>query len=171
MRISVVRGDVTCQQVDVIVTAANEPLVGGGGVDAAVHAAAGPELLKACRALAPCPTGSAVVTPAFGLSPVKWVIHAVGPVYRERPSDVVLLRSAYVTSLALADEVGARSVAFPSLSTGVYGYPDAEAAHASVAALQSASTKVEHVMLVAFGARMHALWQRALDSSDEGIER
>ena len=123
MAIRVVRGDITRQDVDAVVTAANSGLRGGGGVDGAVHAAAGPRLLQACRPLAPCPTGSAVVTPAFDLAPVRWVIHAVGPVYAGRDADAVLLRGAYRSSLARADEVGARSVAFPSISTGVYGYP------------------------------------------------
>jgi O-acetyl-ADP-ribose deacetylase (regulator of RNase III) len=161
MKITVVRGDITGQQVDAIVTAANVPLMGGGGVNGAVHAAAGPELLRACRELAPCPTGSAVVTPAFDLAPVRWVIHAVGPVY-SRPADAALLASAYVESLARADEVGARSVAFPSISTGVYGYPAAEAAQVSVAALRGAVTQVETVLLVAFTAHMAELWERAL---------
>ncbi len=161
-RISVVRGDITAQQVEAIVTAANEPLRGGGGVGAAVHAAAGPELLRACRALAPCPTGSAVITPAFQLAPVRWVIHAVGPIYRG-PEDADLLASAYRSSLARADEVGATSIAFPAISTGVYGYPAEQAAEVSVAALRAASTQVEHVLLVAFAAPMAALWQHALD--------
>lgn len=161
MRITVVRGDITHQQVDAIVTAANVPLMGGGGVDGAVHDAAGPELLRACRELAPCPTGSAVITPAFDLAPVRWVIHAVGPVYAG-PADADLLASAYVESLARADEVGARSLAFPSISTGVYGYPAAEAAQVSVAALRGADTQVETVLLVAFTAHMAELWERAL---------
>lgn len=162
MRISVVRGDITKQQVDAIVTAANEPLRGGGGVDGAVHAAAGPELLRACRALAPCPTGSAVITSAFDLAPVRWVIHAVGPVFHGRPEDAELLASAYRESLARADEVGARSVAFPSISTGVYGYPVDAAAAVSVQALRLADTRVESVALVAFGSRVHAAWELAL---------
>ena len=161
MKITVVRGDITRQQVDAIVTAANVPLMGGGGVDGAVHDAAGPELLRACRELAPCATGSAVVTPAFDLAPVRWVIHAVGPVYAG-PADAELLASAYVESLARADEVGARSLAFPSISTGVYGYPAAEAAQVSVAALRGAATQVETVLLVAFNAHMAELWDRAL---------
>ena len=106
MEIQIVRGDITKQDVDAIVTAANEPLRGGGGVDGAVHRAAGPELLRACHALAPCLTGSAVITPAFDLAPVKWVIHAVGPIYSGRPEDAELLMSAYTSSLARADEVG-----------------------------------------------------------------
>ncbi|MEJ5946855.1 macro domain-containing protein [Pseudokineococcus basanitobsidens] len=162
MRIEVVRGDVTQQPVDAVVTAANQALKGGGGVDAAVHRAAGPELVRASRALAPCPTGQAVVTPAFDLAPVRWVVHAVGPRYRGRPQDADLLASAYTAALACADGVGARSVAFPAISTGVYGYPDEEAARVSVAALRGASTDVERVLLVAFGDRQERLWHAAL---------
>ena len=161
MKITVVRADITAQRVDAIVTAANVPLRGGGGVDGAVHDAAGPELLRACRELAPCPTGSAVITPAFDLAPVRWVIHAVGPVY-SGPADAELLASAYVQSLARADQVGARSVAFPSISTGVYRYPAAEAAEVSVAALRGALTNVDSVLLVAFSAEMAKLWKSAL---------
>ncbi|MEJ5866835.1 macro domain-containing protein [Pseudokineococcus sp. 5B2Z-1] len=165
MRIEVVEGDVTQQPVDAVVTAANQALKGGGGVDAAVHRAAGPELVRASRALAPCPTGSAAVTPAFDLAPVRWVVHAVGPRYRGRPQDAELLASAYTSSLARADEVGARSLAFPSISTGVYGYPDEEAARVSVAALRGATSDVERVVLVARGHRMADLWRRALDET------
>ena len=161
MKITVIRADITGQRVDAIVTAANVALRGGGGVDAAVHDAAGPELLRACRELAPCPTGSAVITPAFDLAPVRWVIHAVGPRY-SGPADAELLASAYVQSLARADQVGARSVAFPSISTGVYRYPAAEAAEVSVAALRGALTNVNSVLLVAFTAEMAKLWQSAL---------
>ena len=164
MRIEVVLGDITQQQVEAIVTAANVPHMGGGGVDAAVHDAAGPELLRACFELAPCPTGYAVITPAFDLAPVRWVIHAVGPVY-DGPADAELLASAYVESLARADEVGARSVAFPSMSTGVYGYPAAEAAEISVAALRGAVTNVETVLLVAFTANIAEHWKRALSTA------
>ena len=164
MRITVVCGDITRQQVDAIVTVANVPRMGGGGVDGAVHDAAGPELLRACREFAPCPTGFAVITAAFDLAPVRWVIHAVGPVYAG-PADAALLASAYVESLARADQVGARSVAFPSISTGVHGYPAAEAAEVSVAALRGAVTSVDAVLLVAFTANMAELWQRALSAA------
>ena len=162
MQITVVRGDITRQAVDAVVTAANTGLRGGGGVVGAVHRAAGPRLLEACRALAPCPTGSAVVTPAFGLAPVRWVIHAVGPVHGV-PGDADLLRSAYVSSLARADEVGALSVAFPSISTGVYGYPVREATELSVEALRGARTDVQRVLLVAFGDDVAEAWQACLD--------
>lgn len=162
MEIQIVCGDITKQDVDAIVTAANEPLRGGGGVDGAVHRAAGPELLRACHVLAPCLTGSAVITPAFDLAPVKWVIHAVGPIYSGRPEDAELLTSAYTSSLARADEVGAKSVAFPSISTGVYGYPDGLASILSVQALRAARTHVATVLLVAFSRRIAEKWDSAL---------
>jgi O-acetyl-ADP-ribose deacetylase (regulator of RNase III) len=165
MRIELVRGDITREDVEAIVTAANEELRGGGGVDGAVHKAAGPHLLEACRPLAPCPAGSAVITAAFDLAPVKWVIHAVGPIY-SGPADAVVLASAYKTSLQRADGVGAKTVAFPSISTGVYGYPVEAAAHVSVEALRSASTHVEVVRLVAFNDPAHEAWAEAL--SDRG---
>ncbi len=162
MEIQIVCGDITKQDVDGVVTAANEPLRGGGGVDGAVHRAAGPELLRACHVLAPCLTGSAVITPAFDLAPVKWVIHAVGPIYSGRPEDAELLMSAYTSSLARADDVGAKSVAFPSISTGVYGYPDGLASILSVQALRAARTHVATVLLVAFSRRLAEKWDSAL---------
>jgi O-acetyl-ADP-ribose deacetylase (regulator of RNase III) len=162
VKIELVRGDITQQDVEAIVTAANSALRGGGGVDGAVHAAAGPHLLEACRPLAPCPAGSAVITPAFGLAPVKWVIHAVGPIY-VGPQDAVVLASAYKTSLHRADGVGATSVAFPSISTGVYGYPIEAAARVSVDALHSASTDVELVRLVAFNEPVYDAWAEAIE--------
>jgi len=162
VEIQILRGDITKQDVDAIVTAANEPLRGGGGVDGAVHRAAGPELLRACRVLAPCLTGSAVITLAFDLAPVKWVIHAVGPIYSGRLEDAELLMSAYTSSLARADEVGAKSVAFPSISTGVYGYPDDLASILSVQALRAARTHVATVLLVAFSRRLAEKWDSAL---------
>lgn len=162
--IVVVRGDITTQDVEAIVTAANSALRGGGGVDAAVHSAAGPRLLEACRALAPCPAGSAVVTPAFDLAPVRWVIHAVGPIY-SGPHDAPVLASAYASSLARADEVGATSIAFPSISTGVYGYPVDDAARISVDALRAATTNVREIRLVAYGDAAYRAWHRALASA------
>ena len=162
MDIEVLVGDITTVEVDAVVTAANSALVGGGGVDGAVHRAAGRELYDALRPLAPCPTGGAVVTPAFGLTSARWVVHAVGPVWSSSPQDPELLASAYTASLARCDEVGARSVAFPAISTGVYGYPREEAAQVSVAALRSASTDVERCLLVAFDRRTAQLWTDAL---------
>jgi O-acetyl-ADP-ribose deacetylase (regulator of RNase III) len=162
MHITLVRGDVCTQDVDTVVTAANEPLRGGGGVDRAVHLAAGPELLRALRPLAPCPAGGAVVTPSFDLQPARWIIHAVGPRYRD-PGSGATLQRAYRSALAKADEVAARSVAFPSISTGSYGYPAAEAAVLSVAALRTSNTDVERVVLVAFRREAELAWRSALD--------
>ena len=161
MQIEVVRGDITTQVVEVVVTAANSALRGGGGVDGAVHRAAGPRLVLASRALAPCPAGSAVRTPAFDLAPVQWVVHAVGPTYTG-PQDAATLASAYTSSLTRCDEVGARSVAFPAISTGVYGYPPEAAAHVSVEALLAATTYVQRCRLVAFDADAERLWVDAL---------
>lgn len=136
LEISVVLGDITTMAVDAIVTAANAPLIGGGGVDGAVHRAAGPDLLRALRPLAPCPVGSAVITPSFLLpSPIRYVVHAVGLRYGVDHPPEELLASAYRASLALCDEVGAVSVAFPSISTGAYGYPLLEACQISVQTL------------------------------------
>jgi len=162
MKITVARGDITRQDVEAVVTAANTKLRGGGGVDGAVHAAAGPRLLQASLALAPCPPGGAVLTEAFDLAPVRWVIHAVGPIYRG-PQDAATLTSAYMQSLARADEVGATSVAFPSISTGAYGYPLAEAAAVSVQALRDSVTAVQSVLLVAFSSQVQELWEQTLE--------
>lgn len=163
MEITVVRGDICAVEADAVVTAGNRSLVGGSGVNGAIHAAAGPELLRASRALAPCPAGSAVITPAFAMTNTRWVIHAVGPIY-SGPADEPVLTSAYTESLARADEVGATRVAFPAISTGIYGYPPEDAARVSVAALRGAQTSVQRVFLVAFGERAARLWEEALSS-------
>ena len=162
-RVSKVYNQGTRQQVEAIVTAANRGLQGGGGVDGAVHRAAGPRLLDACRPLAPCPAGSAVRTEAFDLAPVSRVLHAVGPKYTG-PHGAALLASAYVSSLRRADEVGARSVAFPSISTGVYDYPAEDAARISVGALRSATTAVAVVLLVALSHHAARLWEAELST-------
>jgi O-acetyl-ADP-ribose deacetylase (regulator of RNase III) len=163
MQIEVVTGDITRVEVDVLVTAANAPLVGGGGVDAAIHRAAGPRLLQALRPLAPCEIGGAVITPAFDLGPsVRYVVHAVGPRYGVDEPAAALLARAYRTSLARCDEVTARSVAFPSISTGAYGYPLLEACRISIEALRQASTQVDRCVLVAFDAKTAKFWSRAL---------
>lgn len=155
-------GDITAMRdVDAIVTAANWRLRGGSGVNGAVHAAAGPRLLRASSALAPCSVGQAVVTPAFDLTPVRWVVHAVGPDARRLGVRPDLLAAAYQAALARADEVRARSITFPSISTGVYEYPEEEAAALSVGAIRSAATDVEPVRLVAYGRRTYELWQAA----------
>jgi O-acetyl-ADP-ribose deacetylase (regulator of RNase III) len=158
VRIRAVQTDITTLDVDAIVNAANESLLGGGGVDGAIHRAAGPELLAACRELGGCATGDAKATPAFAL-PSRWVIHTVGPVWRGgQAHEAELLASCYQRSLAVAESVGARQVAFPAISTGVYGYPKAEAAALAVRTVRSSAADVDEVLLVAFDAPTHGLY-------------
>ena len=162
MRVEAVGGDITGQAVDAIVNAANPSLLGGGGVDGAIHRAAGPELLEACRALGGCPTGDAKATPGFEL-PCRWVIHTVGPVYRGGTAgEAELLASCYRRSLEVADALGARTVAFPAISTGVYGYPPPEAAGVAVDTLRATPTAVELVRLVAFDEETLRLYRERL---------
>ncbi len=160
MRIEACRGDITAQAVDAIVNAANEHLAGGGGVDGAIHRAAGArELHAACRAIGHCPTGDAVVTPGFRL-PARWIIHTVGPRWRGGAhGEPELLASCYRRSLARADEIGARRVAFPAISTGIYGYPAEAAAEVAVRTLRDTPTDVELARLVAFDTGTLALYE------------
>ena len=134
-RIELALGDITAETTDVIVNAANALLAGGGGVDGAIHRAGGPSILEECRAIGGCPTGEARITGAGRLH-ARWVVHAVGPIYRGgRSGEAEQLASAYRSSLRLAAEAGARSVAFPSISTGAYSYPIDEAARIALAAV------------------------------------
>lgn len=166
-RIEIVHGDLTQQAVDAIVNAANQKMLGGGGVDGAIHRAAGPELLEACRKVPEvrpgvrCPTGEARITPGFGLR-ARHVIHTVGPVYRGRPADAALLGSAYRSALELAVEHGLRSVAFPAISCGVYGYPLDEAAAISISVVGSNAWGLDEVRFVLFTDDVLAAWKRAL---------
>jgi O-acetyl-ADP-ribose deacetylase (regulator of RNase III) len=168
MKITAVLADITTLEVDAIVNAASPALQGGGGVDGAIHRAAGPELARAGRALAPCPTGEARTTPAFRLDPpVRFVLHTVGPVWREHEPEEAdrLLTACYRSSLAEADRVGARAVAFPAISTGVYGFPPDRAAPLAVAALRSARTQVEQALLVAFDRAALRRYEAALGAT------
>ena len=165
--LDVVVADITTLAVDAIVNAANSSLSGGGGVDGAIHRAAGPELEEASRALAPCPTGSAVMTPGFRL-PARHVIHTVGPVWSGGDrGEADLLASCYTSSLELAGRAGLRSIAFPSISTGIYGYPKDAAAVIAVEAVRGAVDRwptIERVVFCCFseedGERYRALTNR-----------
>jgi O-acetyl-ADP-ribose deacetylase len=148
--IEVLVADITTLDVDAIVNAANESLAGGGGVDGAIHRAAGPELVQASRALAPCPTGSAVITPGFRL-PARHVIHTVGPVWSGGANgEPELLASCYRRSIDLAGAEGLASIAFPSISTGIYGYPKEEAAPIAVRAVREAVESWPSIQRVIF---------------------
>ena len=164
MRIEITRGDITRESVDAIVNAANTRLGGGGGVDGAIHRAAGAaELRAACAALGGCDPGDAKATPGFALS-ARWIIHTVGPVWHGGTrGEAELLRSCYRRCLEVADELGARTVAFPAISTGVYGYPREQAAATAVAALRAATSRVEAVRLVAFDDGTLESYRAALD--------
>jgi O-acetyl-ADP-ribose deacetylase len=162
VRIETWLGDITTLDVDAIVNAANSSLLGGGGVDGAIHRAAGPELLAECRRLAGCPTGDAKATAGYRL-PAAHVIHTVGPVWRGgRAGEADLLASCYRRSLEVAAALRVRSIAFPAISTGVYGYPADEAAAIAVDTVRATPTDIERVVLVAFDATAKGLYDRLL---------
>jgi O-acetyl-ADP-ribose deacetylase (regulator of RNase III) len=163
VRIEATKGDITRERVDAVVNAANAALAGGGGVDGAIHRAAGTKDLRAaCAALGGCEPGNAKATPGFALA-AHWIIHTVGPVWRGGDQgEEEVLASCYRRCLGVADEIGARSVAFPAISTGVYGYPPASAAAVAVATLRAASTDVEVARLVAFDATTLQLYRSEL---------
>jgi O-acetyl-ADP-ribose deacetylase (regulator of RNase III) len=166
--IEVVQGDITRLQVDAIVNAANSSLLGGGGVDGAIHRAAGPALREYCRGLGGCPTGEARVSPGFNL-PARWVIHTVGPVWHGGDKgEPQLLESCYRASFEQARQQGARSIAFPSISTGAYGYPRAVAATIAVAVMREHEPTFERIIACCFSAEDAACYRQLLAAPGDG---
>jgi O-acetyl-ADP-ribose deacetylase (regulator of RNase III) len=166
--VEVVQGDITRQEVDAIVNAANNRLAGGGGVDGAIHRVAGPELDAACRAIGWCDTGDAVITSGFRL-PATWIIHTVGPVWHggDRDEDA-LLASCYRASMELAHERGIRSIAFPSISTGVYGFPVKRAARIAIDTLRGLAIQypeIRTVRMVTHGADTYSAYADELEAT------
>jgi O-acetyl-ADP-ribose deacetylase (regulator of RNase III) len=163
VKIVAVQGDITLEQVDAVVNAANESLVAGGGVDGAIHEAAGEhDLSEALRAFGTCRAGDAKATAGFRL-PARFIIHTVGPVWRDGShGEADLLASCYRRCLEVADEIGARTVAFPAISTGAFAYPELPAAEIAVRTIRSTPTAVRLVRLVAFDAHTFELYQRVL---------
>jgi O-acetyl-ADP-ribose deacetylase (regulator of RNase III) len=165
VRITLVQGDITRQQVDAVVNAANSSLLGGGGVDGAIHGRGGPAILAECRQLRASrypdglPTGAAVATTA-GALPARWVIHTVGPVWSTREDRGHLLRSCYRESLRVAAGLGARTVAFPAISTGIFGWPLDDGADQAFAAVRSAPEEVDEVRFVLYDEAAYAAFDR-----------
>ncbi|MCD6347780.1 MAG: O-acetyl-ADP-ribose deacetylase [Bacteroidales bacterium] len=168
MKLELIKGDITRVKADAIVNAANSGLLGGGGVDGAIHRAGGPEILAACRVIretqGKCPTGQAVITTA-GLLPAKYVIHTVGPIWRGGTADeAIRLRQCYQNSLRLAREHSCRVVAFPNISTGVYGYPLSDAAQIAIEAVRESDySDIEKVIFVCFDPENFRLYERVLE--------
>jgi O-acetyl-ADP-ribose deacetylase len=166
MDIEFVRGDITEQHVDAVVNAANSSLLGGGGVDGAIHRRGGPEILAECRELRAgryrdgLPAGQAVATTA-GRLPARWVIHTVGPVFNEREDRSALLASCYRESLRVADELGADSIAFPAVSAGIYGWPADNAAHIAISTVLATPTTVDEVRFTLFSQPMYDAFKTA----------
>ena len=166
-RVVLALGDISTQQVDAVVNAANRSLMGGGGVDGAIHRRGGDSIMAACKQLRDTtfpdglPVGEAVATTAGDL-PARWVIHTVGPLYSGKAEDADLLAACHRSSLRVADELGATIVAFPAISTGVFGYPVEEAAHVAIAAVRETETAVAEVRFVLFDARSMAAFEHAM---------
>ena len=165
-RMEIIQADITTLHVDAIVNAANESLLGGGGVDGAIHRAAGPELLAECRAIGGCPTGEARITKGYRL-PVKWVIHTVGPVWRSGLNhEDDLLASCYISSLTLAQECGVKTIAFPAISAGVYGFPMERAARIAITETRRflrSHVSIQMVTFVCFGQPAKDIYLTAMD--------
>lgn len=167
--ITLVHGDITSEQVDAVVNAANKTLLGGGGVDGAIHSAGGPDILAECRELREStyrdglPTGQAVATTG-GRLPARWVIHTVGPVHAKKEDRSELLTSCYRESLRVADTLGAASVAFPAISAGAYGWPLADAARLAVKAVSTADTQVSDVRFVLFDQQAYRAFEAAAEA-------
>ena len=162
--IEVVQGDITALHVDAIVNAAQESLLGGGGVDGAMHRSAGPALDEECRLLGGCETGSAKATKGYGL-PAKYVIHTVGPVWRQRHLDGTedrLLASCYRQSLEVASQLGVKSIAFPAISTGIYGFPKQRAAEIAINEVRNYEGSIEKVVFVCFDAETYKIYRSLL---------
>ena len=160
--IEAIRGDVTSQEVDAIVNAANETLLGGGGVDGAVHRAAGPELLEECLGLGGCRPGEAKATAGYRL-PARWIIHTVGPIWHGgTQGEADVLRACHRNALALAQELGCRTIAFPAISCGIYGFPPELAAPIAVETVRE-HTQLEHVRFVLFNDAVHAAFSAAVE--------
>ena len=163
MEVAVVRGDITRLEVDAIVNAANSSLLGGGGVDGAIHRAAGRELVDECRLLGGCKTGEAKITRGYNL-PAKYVIHTVGPVWNGGShSEAELLRQCYDNSLRLAVTHGVRTMAFPCISTGIYGFPKQPAAEIAVGAVRSFTGDIDEVTFVCFDDESYGIYQELLN--------
>lgn len=168
MKIELSHGDITSEKVDAVVNAANSSLLGGGGVDGAIHRAAGPDLHSACKTIRELwtdglPVGRAVVTPGFGMA-ARFIIHTVGPNKRAGETDPALLRSCFDESLRAAEIVGARTIAFPAISAGVYGWDMADVAEIGLSALDDYSGPITLARVVLFSEDALAVWQRASES-------
>ena len=171
-KIEIWRGDITTLSVDAIVNAANQTLLGGGGVDGAIHAAAGPELLAICRTLSGCATGQAKITPGFNL-PAKFVIHTVGPVYGHSENDEKLLKDCYKNSLAIASQHFIRTIAFPAISCGVYGYPANKASKVAITTCMEELEKypeIQKILFVVFSENLEKTYTDQLYTFKKEIE-